>query len=416
MTNLEQRKLGLLFIVICLDFLSLFAQTTTVNGWVKLYDYPWIPDSNCGGFSAVSCGYSCCNDVLEIIKCADDFVVVNNLAPESVSNMNGEYSKAGVNIGNINVVPDGDDDYDFHNSITGQDVLILQNFLNYPNLYHLCPMSRIAADFDYNGIINSNDLTAMQNHIIGINIVNNEDLWVFIPNIYLKGIDTNDPEFIANFWGTCNECPFNAVYHNPSDNNSSYTYIGTKSWIDRLFWNLTATNGADKSLWSFQTIIRGDLNASFTGDCAPSTAQILAPEVSGQTTSLNANSNYNLLVSVNSGIDSLAGIQMTVQVDTVFFEVNATTAVWSEIQAANNIGATAQLSGAINFAWTSPDGTGVSFDESNTLFKIEVQAKQNMTIAEAAGKITFNSNILGAMLIKEDLTESTNGVIKIFIQ
>ncbi len=75
MTNLEQRKLGLLFIVICLDFLSLFAQTTTVNGWVKLYDYPWIEAPNCGGFSAVSCGYSCCNDVLEIIKCADDFVL-----------------------------------------------------------------------------------------------------------------------------------------------------------------------------------------------------------------------------------------------------------------------------------------------------------------------------------------------------
>ncbi|MEO0727594.1 MAG: hypothetical protein AAFZ63_23830 [Bacteroidota bacterium] len=144
-----------------------------------------------------------------------------------------------------------------------------------------CPLFRIAADLDRNGVINNADRTILYNHINNGPTPQISTNWWFVPMVYAFPTDYHpDLAFANNFWDLRvanvrnSQLPFASFLR---FNDGAYTYRSgndTEAWMDKLHeWIFDANPACEEVKWGFYMIRPGDLN----GSAASELSQIVTP-------------------------------------------------------------------------------------------------------------------------------------------
>ncbi len=193
------------------------------------------------------------------IRNANTGVFISN----QITDSNGGYTE-NTSAGFVSITPEFEPYQNWDRGLNLYDVVTVQEHVNDIN-YINCPYRRIAADVDWNGIINTQDAEL----IIGVAVLDRDSFdnvpnWQFVPDAYTSSDPTlHDPQFAYDFWSpqaidlAGNENPFKGIFNYTSYSN--YGYNTNVSWVNRLHkW----TTDINCSNWDFYAIKSGDVDGS----------------------------------------------------------------------------------------------------------------------------------------------------------
>lgn len=200
----------------------------------------------------------------------------------TTTNATGGFSLTGINAGMIEMTASYVNT-DHQLGIDAGDLTILDNHLAPVNPQPIqCPLLRIAADINQDGVINHLDRTILSDQLTDMSTAQPEigTNWWFVPMPYVYPTDYHpDLNFVAKFWdfrtadASGQPLPFSAMLR---FNTQAYTYLPFaeagmtvfNSWMNTLYeWPFDANQiDCGEMQWGFYMIRPGDLNGSSATD------------------------------------------------------------------------------------------------------------------------------------------------------
>lgn len=312
------------------------------------------------------------------------------------------------------------------NGLTAFDIVRIQRHRQNVTLIN-CPISRIAADFNFDGAITIDDEVAISETILGRGCANdcppNEFIWRFIPNLLVKPSITHpDKQFTADFWN--NALPQNANGINyPFDatlaiKGENLTYNGTPSWLNEVrAWDYVQdVAGCSNTDYGFWLVKSGDMNASAAQNFDTQLAEedpVGIPYNSVYQVEANVNNNYYLEVKIRSE-QPIMGYQLGLKVAPEVFQIQSIVTdqqEFSQSVASNYNTAAAELNaGNIKTLWTAPADNinGIAVKDWTEILKVEITATEAKDFENELSKYVFlEEEILTAEFISGEgiLTE-----------
>ncbi len=159
--------------------------------------------------------------------------------------------------------------------LTPFDLSVFQQILN-DTEHQNCPYAKIAADFDYSGVIDSSDLNLMSDVLaqcVGGNSdsIYNFPSWQLLPRL----ISTNtilhpDPFFINDYWNKTEDSILSKRFPMEAEltlNHIDYEYLDSCSWNDEVKkWEVSSiVNNCDLFNYGFWLIKKGNVSGCIGG-------------------------------------------------------------------------------------------------------------------------------------------------------
>jgi hypothetical protein len=304
----------------------------------------------------------------------------------------------------------------------------------------MCPVTRIAADYNFDGVIDSSDLVAISGTLLGNSAAYPPEIYRFIPTLLVyPDISHPDPAFTGIFWnpeypdqdeiGTSPYYPFDAELNYEG---VTYTYSGPNSWMNKVTdWPFS---GNDCSLpsYCFWLLKPGDVNGTETGSANFTSSSSLTTETEGTTTANlssivfeeigaseaslvkeglhpesidKANKLYILRVSVKCPLP-LDAFQLGLQIDPQVFKIKKfkplTGRIKQSLRKNFNDRQEEKDLGRIRTLWTFWDNDSqgeVDISDWTELLNVEVKLKTNRLPDDIGDVIVLDENLLQAVLV-----------------
>lgn len=253
-----------------------------------------------------------------------------------------------------------------------------------------CPISRIAADFNFDGKIDSDDATQLNQLIRNGNCdagcPPNNGIWRFVPLPYITSSTTHsDRQFIEDFWNITNpdnniegDYPFAAKLNH---RGKEYTYNGTESWLNKVEnWDYFPSTGlCDESNYGFWQIKAGDVSYSI----ANSSSLVNSNYNLQFQTKLAETNQYQLKVKVKSQ-KAIAAYQLGLFVDSQLFTISNINAIETGLNQSliENFPKDSNLlaNGQLKTTWykknlKNPED-GVAFNDWQEIISLDIETKK----------------------------------------
>ncbi|OAV43907.1 hypothetical protein [Lewinella sp. 4G2] len=191
----------------------------------------------------------------------------DNSTTTSITNNDGEFFFPNIREGRIDLTTNWEIAKGFGYLDVLDMVAIRRHVLEFDNFK--CPVSRIAADTNFDGVIDSFDINYLSQVILGNDHIPPSRKVRLVPALSTNPTTTHpDPTFVANFWsqgypaeseiGNEPYYPFSARLLN---NGNPYTYLGStqSKWMDHVYdWN-HFDDECNTNIYNFWLLFTGDV-------------------------------------------------------------------------------------------------------------------------------------------------------------
>jgi hypothetical protein len=305
----------------------------------------------------------------------------------------------------------------------------------------MCPITRITADYNFDGVIDSTDTQTIADVLLGYSTAYPPEIYRFVPTLLVyPDVSHPDPAFTGIFWnteypdqdeiGTSPYFPFDAKL---SYGGVTYTYSGPNSWMNKVTdWPFSG-NDCSSTSYDFWLLKPGDVNGTETGSSNFSNvSNSLTTETEGHTTANfssitfeeteipeaslvkedlhpeatnKANKLYTLRVSAKCPLP-LDAFQLGLQIDPKVFKVKKFKPLTGRIKQnlRKNFNDTQEEKdkGKIRTLWTFGDNGSqgdVDISDWTELLNLEVKLKTNRLPDDIGDVIVLDENLLQAVLV-----------------
>lgn len=193
-----------------------------------------------------------------------------------VTDVNGAFSFVDIPYDEVSMTPSLEDNLSgaaaVRNGLDVGDMIVLQRHILEIGKLN-CPITRIAADYNIDGVIDTLDVQGIGNAILeNSEYTPPSEVWRFIPTaIAFPTVAHPDMQFVGNFWSSVypSETEIGRETYYPFDatlsyNGVTYSYNGIDSWMNKLTdWRFDPDFCA-QSNFNFWLVKAGDANGDAT--------------------------------------------------------------------------------------------------------------------------------------------------------